>query len=383
MNVCVRMMRFNRKAFFSTIFVCVLLLLYYQFNLSEQIVTERITANASKGLQSVKNGTKYVLFWTRGFHGKAINFIGEGYDVFKHCKVQNCFTTYDKTLLPSPADYDAIIFHVPIERGRIPEPIPTERSHHQRYIFYNRESPVHFLEDRAQYLINNFYNWTMTYRKDSDIPRTYGHILRIPTPNFVMPKKSFVKKKPKMVAWLVSNCRSKNKREEVARVLSKYVSVDIYGRCGNLTCPKTADCFGMIERNYKFYLAFENSHCNDYVTEKLYSLLKYNIIPVVYGAVNYREKAPPHSVINVEGFDSIKSLADYLIELSNDPQKYLEYFEWKKHYQSFLYDASTDCNLCKMLNNAKLPPKTYPDIVRWFWGTNYSECRSFDRITIS
>ena len=38
-----------------------------------------------------------------------------------------------------------------------------------------------------------------------------------------------------------------------------------------------------------FYLAFENSLCDDYITEKFFSTLKLNIIPVVLGSGKYEE----------------------------------------------------------------------------------------------
>lgn len=38
----------------------------------------------------------------------------------------------------------------------------------------------------------------------------------------------------------------------------------------------------MLEKDYKFYLAFENSNCRDYITEKAYSnALMRNILPIV------------------------------------------------------------------------------------------------------
>ena len=59
-----------------------------------------------------------------------------------------------------------------------------------------------------------------------------------------------------------------------AETLKKYVKVDVFGRCsgkfgqqrgcGNLTaCLKT----------FKFYLAFENALCEDYITEKYWGRL--------------------------------------------------------------------------------------------------------------
>lgn len=57
-----------------------------------------------------------------------------------------------------------------------------------------------------------------------------------------------------------------------ARELSKYIQVDIYGTCGSLRCPRSQSqaCFDMLDEDYKFYLAFENSNCKDYITEKFF-----------------------------------------------------------------------------------------------------------------
>lgn len=56
------------------------------------------------------------------------------------------------------------------------------------------------------------------------------------------------------------------------------------------------------------------------------------MIPVVYGGGNYSAFAPPHSVINVEDFEDVESLANYLKMPKNDTSKYLSYFSWKRNY---------------------------------------------------
>jgi Glycosyltransferase family 10 (fucosyltransferase) C-term len=70
----------------------------------------------------------------------------------------------------------------------------------------------------------------------------------------------------------VSNCNDRNGRLNYARELSKHISVDIYGECGTKTCPRATEksCFEMLKKEYKFYLAFENSNCRDYITEKFF-----------------------------------------------------------------------------------------------------------------
>jgi glycoprotein 3-alpha-L-fucosyltransferase len=83
-----------------------------------------------------------------------------------------------------------------------------------------------------------------------------------------------VHNKTKMVAAIISNCDDiLNGRLDFIKELQKYVEVDVYGKCGNFSCPKSREntvCMTMIEEQYKFYLSFENSNCEDYITEKLF-----------------------------------------------------------------------------------------------------------------
>ena len=40
--------------------------------------------------------------------------------------------------------------------------------------------------------------------------------------------------------------------------------------------------------NHMFYMAFENSICDDYATEKFHRSLLYPVVPVVMGGANYK-----------------------------------------------------------------------------------------------
>ena len=56
--------------------------------------------------------------------------------------------------------------------------------------------------------------------------------------------------------------------------------MDIVGRCDSLTDDDIPS-----EDQYKFYLAFENSNCDYYITEKFFNpIRRADIIPVVMGA---------------------------------------------------------------------------------------------------
>ncbi len=120
------------------------------------------------------------------------------------------------------------------------------------------------------------------------------------------------------------------------------------------------NCLKTLHR-YKFYLAFENANCVDYITEKYWFIpLQNNIVPVVLGGGNYsnRNLAVPGSFINVMDFKTVKDLADYLLMLDKNDTAYNEYFLWKKRY--YLDEPPPwTCKMCAMLNNDSLPRKTY------------------------
>ena len=172
--------------------------------------------------------------------------------------------------------------------------------------------------------LGGFFNWTMTYREDSEIQFLYGWLSeksskkRIsggwvnshPTTPAVAAKiKTLGARKP--VAWLVSNCKTKSHRELYVKKLQEHVPVDILGGCGRaLNCNKGRDeCFVEIARSYQFYLSFENSLCKEYATEKLFRALASDLVPVVMGGANYSKIVPPKSIINVEDFPSPEVLS--------------------------------------------------------------------------
>lgn len=220
----------------------------------------------------------------------------------------------------------------------------------------------------------------MTYKGDSDITFPYNEIKEIKT-NYTLPTIDDIKRKKHMVAWFVSNCDSK-RRLEYAKKLSKHIDVHIYGKCGNHTCERKDgnfiknevsedSCYKMLERDYKFYLAFESNMCPGYVTEKMYNILQLNVIPIVMGNNEYDTLAPPRSVINVDEFNTPAALAQYLESLSNDTEMYLRFFEWKKDFVvTNNHIENARCNLCKKLNEPN-QYQAYSDVQDWFYGFCY------------
>ena len=72
--------------------------------------------------------------------------------------------------------------------------------------------------------------------------------------------------------WIVSNCKTQSKREEYVVELSKYINVDVFGKCGNFThkCHNylNGTCTNNMMEGYKFSFAAENSLCKEYFTGK-------------------------------------------------------------------------------------------------------------------
>jgi len=74
-------------------------------------------------------------------------------------------------------DFDAVVFHDPFLSGL--KDVPAKRSPHQRYIFWTQEPPSYHTFLNLWNDAAGFFNWTMTYRWDSDIVSPYGFVRKI------------------------------------------------------------------------------------------------------------------------------------------------------------------------------------------------------------
>ena len=112
------------------------------------------------------------------------------------------------------------------------------------------------------------------------------------------------------------------------------------------------------------------------MTEKFFSILQLDVVPVVFGAADYRTIAPEHSYIDALAFSSPAKLAEYLHLLNGNDKLYLDYLEWKSNYR---VEAGVEqmarhafCDLCAKLNRDDEPEKVYDSIVpHWSPLTQY------------
>lgn len=255
---------------------------------------------------------KYILLWTKSQigHGNLFKFMDTGQRAFirRRCAVNNCFVTSNRSFLNNLKLFDAVLFHGPDLSYTVMR-LPRKKNPRQIYVFVSMESSTYYPMCNGVY--NEYFNWTWTYRLDSEV--YYGYfIIKNKKGDIIGPKKVMhwlkaeemksidVKLKKNLnskkitAAWFVSNCNTASKREKIAKLLQQglatyNMTVDIYGDCGNKYCPRSQmkECLRILETDYYFYFSFENTHTDDYVTEKLLHALQHYTVPIVYGGANY------------------------------------------------------------------------------------------------
>ncbi|XP_062950911.1 alpha-(1,3)-fucosyltransferase 4 [Cynocephalus volans] len=239
----------------------------------------------------------------------------------------------------------------------------------QRWVWMNFESPSHSPGLRS--LAGNLFNWTLSYRADSDIFVPYGYLYprshpSDQPPGLVPP----LSRKRGLVAWVVSHWNERQARVHYYYQLSQYVPVDVFGRGGPGRPVPDSGLLHTVAR-YKFYLAFENSQHLDYITEKLWrNALLAGAVPVVLGPerANYERFVPRGAFIHVDDFPSASSLAAYLLFLDRHPTVYRRYFNWRRSYAVHITSFWDEpwCRACQAVQMAGDRPKSIRNLARWF-----------------
>jgi len=168
---------------------------------------------------------------------------------------------------------------------------------------------------------------------------------------------------------MAGNCDARNRREDYVRELMNHVTVHSYGSClhNQDTPDEILKKYGLVKGQppgyykqhmykikrdilspYKFILAFENSNCDGYVTEKVYDALLVDAIPIYMGAPDIDDYVPPGSVIKVADYESISALIEHIEMIANNKTLYENYFAWRKD--------ETHKNFCKKCHPLDNPP---------------------------
>lgn len=230
----------------------------------------------------------------------------------RKCAYKNCFLCDTPYYFDDVTDFDVVIYSASSIRRHSENNRevnhPGSRSLKQKYVLYSLEASGNYPITSAY---DGFFNWTWTYKLNSDIIAPYIAV-RNKRGKLIGPRPGIRWKRPEdmkatsvrvirklkdkhiAAAWFVSHCDAQSMRLNYVKQLNDYLAfhghrVDIYGKCGNLSCPlgHIQECYALIETDYYFYLSFENSFCEDYVTEKLLHAVEHFAVPVVYGGADY------------------------------------------------------------------------------------------------
>ena len=286
------------------------------------------------------------------------------------CPVHSCSLSTDTTTF---LEADVIVFHlfdlpVILTHGKSTSTtvVPETRTPNQKYVLFIR-GPQAAVSIPPK--MSGMFNITMTHRTDSDIPHPYGTVVPLDTDEDQTPKINHAVGKTKLAVLVTSNCSPQSKRMTYARLLKQHMTFDIFGNCSGIRCP--GRCLDTVNDTYKFYFAFENSFCHQYVTEKVYAMLhRGGIVPVVLGATDYSRHLPPHSYIDIRDFTSPKLLADYLSLLDKNDTLYNTYFTWRRHY-AIRRANDVDwgpmfCRLCYHLQRTRRVQKILTNATKWW-----------------
>ncbi len=106
--------------------------------------------------------------------------LGVGRTPFLSCPVSNCYATEDPWYADKVSNFDAVLFSLenmvcPFADHRY---LRKFRWQHMRYVAFTLKTPQTSVFDFGQDVFKGFFNWTMTYRKDSDIAVPWGRVVK-------------------------------------------------------------------------------------------------------------------------------------------------------------------------------------------------------------
>lgn len=275
----------------------------------------------------------------------------------------------------SKAPDAVVVFHAP----SLHDVKPLKKYPQQIWVLHSMEPPTLHPPSKKLEMWTKLFNWTLGYRRDVDLLHVYGKFRSVSTTlnhkNTV--NTSIWRSQYNKTSLFVSHCGVASKRLQYVKTLNPFYKSDVYGACGTLKCPKSkySICLDLIKK-YKFYLAFENSFCKDYVTEKMFKtyFLNGSVIPIGRGQKQYDLFMPPNSFLDTSKYSSPMKLAEHLWYISTNASEANLKFAWKEHFEVYNSNSgrtSGFCELCRRLHDPALVQKykrIYEDIDVWLRG---------------
>lgn len=280
---------------------------------------------------------------------------------------RHCVITTDRSRIQ---EADAVLFHMFDLWFWLG--MPTYRHPSQVWVIWCAEPPTRIWKDFRGFQYT--FNWTMHYRRSSTVDAPFAIAAPLSRDEeqeaeawFARDLWGILKQKVHDVSITNSDCYDEVQRYRLIEELRQHVPVDYYGRCGNLSCPRdNEECSTKLKR-YKFMIQFENSYCDDYVSEKYWnSLLSLNVPIVNWKSQQQRYPVIPHSYINIFDFPDLKSAGEYIKKVASNETLYKSYFKWRTKFKVEHTGIWVQfCHLCDALHDSTRPAQVIRDLQAW------------------
>jgi alpha(1,3/1,4) fucosyltransferase len=139
--------------------------------------------------------------------------------------------------------------------------------------------------------------------------------------------KSFLNRE--FCSFVYSNSKATSPRDQFFRLLHSRKYIKSAGRHLNNVGYSTKDKVEF-ESNFKFSIAFENASYPGYTTEKILDSFAAGTIPIYYGDSLVYNDFNKGSFINLHDFDSFEEAINYILELDDNPNLLMKYYETPK-----------------------------------------------------
>ena len=174
-------------------------------------------------------------------------------------------------------------------------------------------------------------------------------------PSFELLRKKRIQKTPeqllqrKFCSFVVSNANADPYREIFFKRLSEYKKVDSGGRLYNNVGGPVSDKLEFISQ-YKFNIAIENNSSPGYTTEKIMEPFVSETLPIYWGNPLIKDDFNPKAFINLHDFASIEDAVNFIVNVDNNDELYLKYFQYGSQLIS-AFGESYDEHLLNFFDN--------------------------------
>ncbi|GMT08961.1 hypothetical protein PFISCL1PPCAC_258, partial [Pristionchus fissidentatus] len=240
-----------------------------------------------------------ILAWTPAFDHPNLHTWFQGKLQDEKCSKQcRFFQRFENSI---NSEFDAFIFHA---RDIYLRDLPQSRSPDQLYLLFALEAPGNRGEYTLKYVPPFFFNRTIGYNSMNDYVYDYDNA----QPNRNLTNHT-TKAKTASVLAVISNCRTDSGRETLIDILQSHLKITLFGDCygGDI---EEHEMEQMIN-SHRFFLAVENSACDEYVTEKAFRYRSL-IVPIVLSRRLTGDVLPADPFIAIDDFDNVTQLADHL-----------------------------------------------------------------------